>query len=757
VARTALLYVVPALLVTAGWVRLEEGREARATSLWLAVLALGPALVRPLWARAPAAALALLVALGVAADVSVTDARPFDSEHDFFGPALSALGDGALRFYDVSVPFEPQQEPQMHAAVLVAGFVFCLAVALLLAARRPLGAALALIAGAAWPATLVSGPGFARGALILGAVLSILAWGRRHAPHSLRPAVVAGAVLALATLGATSSDAVAKGEFLSWKRWDPYDKPDDPVGVRYVWDASYGGIRFPEKVTTVLTVDGPGRALYWRATTLDTFTEDRWIEDLRPIGSGARFRELPGDALAPPEATNPRRWLRADVTIRALRDRHLPGPSVPVAYDPRGAGTLNFDAGGVAIRPDGVRRGMRYTVWAFAPRPTPVELARSRPPASLRNTVHSRYLELAPGAAVLPFGSHEQQEQLRNLVENAYFASRLRPYEPVFRVARELARGADTPYAAVFTLEAWFRSQGGFTYDEQPPVLQGTPPLVSFVTRTKTGYCQHFAGAMTLMLRSLGIPARVAVGFTSGAYNRARRRWTVTDHDAHAWVEVWFDGYGWLPFDPTPGRGQLSGGYTIASPALDRGALRRVFGQGGASAVIAGELRRTQLEGTRVGGRDLPGDLPGAASAVRKTGASLLRLLALLAAAAVAAIVLAKLVVRRRRYLTRDPRRIAAACRAELVDYVADQGVSIPRSSTFAELAETVAEELYVDADAFAAAASAARFAPPREARAAARRARRELRVVRSRLRRRLSVGERLRGLVSVRSLGLTG
>jgi hypothetical protein len=173
--------------------------------------------------------------------------------------------------------------------------------------------------------------------------------------------------------------------------------------------------------------------------------------------------------------------------------------------------------------------------------------------------------------------------------------------------------------------------------------------------------------------------------------------------------------------------------------------------------VIAGELRRSQLEGTRVGGRDLPGDVPGAGSAVRKTGASLLRLLALLAAAAVVTISLAKLAVRRRRYLTRDPRRIAAACRAELVDFVADQGVSIPRSSTFAELAETVSEELAVDADAFAAAATAARFGPPREARAAARRARRELRLLRRRLRRRLSAGERLRGLVSVRSLGLTG
>ena len=77
----------------------------------------------------------------------------------------------------------------------------------------------------------------------------------------------------------------------------------------------------------------------------------------------------------------------------------------------------------------------------------------------------------------------------------------------------------------------------------------GLPPLVGFVVDTRTGYCQHFAGAMALMLRLLGIPARVAAGFVPGHYHDGT--WTVTDHDAHTWVEVWFRGYGWLAFDPT--------------------------------------------------------------------------------------------------------------------------------------------------------------------------------------------------------------
>src|SRR5205085_7475838 len=118
------------------------------------------------------------------------------------------------------------------------------------------------------------------------------------------------------------------------------------------------------------------------------------------------------------------------------------------------------------------------------------------------------------------------------------------------QVADEVARRARTPYDAVARLEKWFLVSGRFRYSNRPPVI--SPPLVSFVTQTRAGYCQYFAGAMALMLRYLGIPARVAVGFAGGTYSPKGHAWLVTDREAHAWVEVWFKGYGWLPFDPTP-------------------------------------------------------------------------------------------------------------------------------------------------------------------------------------------------------------
>jgi transglutaminase-like putative cysteine protease len=759
VFRTVALYAVPALLIASGWLRLESEGASRGLAFWMVLLALLPALARPVWARAAVAVAALLLVIRAAFGLSVGDARPFDDRHDFFGPALSGFRDGLLQFWDVTLPFEGSREPLMLGVVLLGIFGFCLAVALALAARRPLAAGIALLAGAAWPATLVSGAGLQRGAVILAAVLALLAWGGRRRPQTFRQAAVAGTALVAAALVATTSPAVAKGEFLSWKRWDPYDRPEDPVGVRYVWNANYGGIRFPEKVTTVLRVTGPRRAHYWRATTLDVFRDGRWVEQLATISASNERFEVLSDPLLPQSALDRARWLRADVSVGALRDRRLAGPSMPVAYDPRGMGRIEYRPGGTAVVDGGFERGDRYTVWSYAPRPTPEQLAKSRLNVRLRNTVHSQYLELAPGAAVLPFGTPGRQEQLRNLLSHSRFRRELGPYVPLYRQARALV-GARAPnqYAAVVALEGWFRSGGGFAYDEQPPVpvgLDAPPALVAFVTGHKRGYCQHYAGAMALMLRYLGIPARVAAGFTSGDYDADDRRWTVTDHDAHAWVEVWFDGWGWLPFDPTPGRGQLSGTYSMAAAAFNVQQAQQVVGAGGGLGLSLGLLAE-RLEGTRVGGGDLPGDV-GAANREGDRGASLLRLLAILVAALVALIAVAKVAMRRSRYVTRDPRRTAAACRRELIDFLVDQRVDVARSATLADLAQLVSAQLAVDARSFASAAAAARFAPPAEARTAARRARRELRALLRRLRRRLGPFERARGLLSVRSLGFNG
>ena len=303
--------------------------------------------------------------------------------------------------------------------------------------------------------------------------------------------------------------------------------------------------------------------------------------------------------------------------------------------------------------------------------------------------------------------------------------------------------------------ETSFRDGESFVYDQSPTTRGDLPPLVEFVTRTHRGYCQHFAGAMALMLRYLGIPARVGAGFTSGSYDQNDGRWTVTDHDAHTWVEVWFRGYGWLPFDPTPGRGELDGAYSAASLSFDPAAVSAAIGAGLDAADFKLDTERFDRgDQSALAGRDIPGDVSG-----RSDGGdqgSLLRLLALAAIALAGGIALLKLALRRVRFVTRDPRKVAAACRREVGAFLADQRLDVPESATLEELGDVLRGQAGLDPTPFIDALNTARYGRPEQAGEASRRARRELRRIERGLRRQLSAWERTRGLVSVRSLGLT-
>jgi transglutaminase-like putative cysteine protease len=539
--------------------------------------------------------------------------------------------------------------------------------------------------------------------------------------------IPAAACLAVAALLASTSSAVAKSGLVSWQHWDFYTAAQQPVSVQFVWNAQYGGIHFPRKRTRVLEVKAPRRSLYWRAAVLDDFVGDRWVE----------APPLRADALEPPGG----KLLRQDVQVLALADTHLVGATVPVRYDAGDAPLVKVP--GTAELSSGLTRGFRYSVWSEAPQPTPAELARSRPTYPVELTEPGTFLDVGRGITMPQFG-------LRRL-----FRPELERYAPLERTAISVAGGAPTPYAAAARLVTWFRTTGGFVYTDRPPSSGATAPLVDFVTRTRAGYCQQFAGAMTLMLRYLGVPARVAVGFSSGTYDARRGVWDVTDHDAHAWVEAWFRGYGWLPFDPTPaarpGRGQLSAPYAAAVEGAGSSAIAggRAVGAGPNDPRQSGH-RHGEVPETGAGG----GRAAATGSAPSSHG-SLLALLALLVGGAVAVVVLAKLVVRRTRYLTRDPRRIAAACRQELADYLVDQHIESARSATLHELGALVRHELAVEPDGFVAAATAARFGRPAGAGSAARDARRELRALIRAMRVRIRSRDRVRGILSLRSFGL--
>ena len=729
--RTLAVSLFPAVVIVAVWLRLERPVDEVGRAMAIVALALAPALVRPLRLRIAAIVVALLVGARIAFGVPI---------HGFFGTLGSRFSNGFLDFYDVRTPFDPRVHADMRGVVLAAVFGFVLALGLAVAARRAVLATVVIVLGAGWPATLV-GPGgaIARGVAILLAVLVVL--GGLTARRVPRIALPAAAVLLLAAAAASSSPAVAKQEVVHWQGWDFYNAPQKPVSVSYVWNAQYGGITFASKRTTVLEVKAPKTSLYWRAAVLDDFDADRWLQ------GGPRA----GDSLEPAASRVRSNLVRQEVTVQALADTRLVGGSVPVSFAAGDAPLVRSEPG-FAYLPSGLTRGFRYSVWSYAPRPTPARLGASAPvyPAAL--TGPAGFLDVWPGVTAPPFGVAGRTARLNALLDAHPDIAR---YIPLEKDALAVAGHARTPYAAAIDLESWFRSRGGFRYTNHPSVF-GPAPLVGFVAETRAGYCQYFAGAMALMLRYLGVPARVAVGFSSGSYDAKTGVWTVTDHDAHAWVEVWFRGYGWLPFDPTPsaGRpelGELSAPYSSASRGFD---LRSagVTPAGPAANVVAQAAHRHGETGPSPSAAASSGGGSSAASTSRNT--SLLTLLLLLLAAAVAVIVLTKLAMRQARYLTRDPRRVAAACRRELADYLLDQRIEAARSATLHELGALVRRELAVDPDPFVAAATAARFGRPEGAGTAARDARRELRSLVRRVRSRLGARNRLRGVLSLRSLG---
>src|SRR5262249_51091395 len=118
-------------------------------------------------------------------------------------------------------------------------------------------------------------------------------------------------------------------------------------------------------------------------------------------------------------------------------------------------------------------------------------------------------------------------------------------------LAERITANAPTEYDSAIALQNWFRDN--FTYDLNVQRGHGVGAIEAFLQQRK-GYCEQFAGTFAAFARVLGIPARVAVGFTPGKV-MGDGLYHVQGKHAHAWPEVYFSGIGWVPFEPTPTRG----------------------------------------------------------------------------------------------------------------------------------------------------------------------------------------------------------
>ena len=237
------------------------------------------------------------------------------------------------------------------------------------------------------------------------------------------------------------------------------------------------------------------------------------------------------------------------------------------------------EAPGSFVADDDFSSGDSYTVTAHIPRPSPGQLEEAttgsegrhvekelqitvplRRDASVEQLIPRTEAGAVASEAIVRFPSFDLIDAGRKPVALYPEVRRLGPggralrvshYLETWRLAKQLRAEATTPYEYVLAIDRYLQS--GFTYSERPTP---TPPertvLDAFLTETKSGYCQHFSGAMALMLRMGGVPARVVTGFAPGGHSDRKDAWIVRDTDAHSWVEAWFDEYGWVTFDPTP-------------------------------------------------------------------------------------------------------------------------------------------------------------------------------------------------------------
>ncbi len=118
-------------------------------------------------------------------------------------------------------------------------------------------------------------------------------------------------------------------------------------------------------------------------------------------------------------------------------------------------------------------------------------------------------------------------------------------------LAREITAKVGHPFEKARKLESYLRHNFAYSLELTGPP-ESSDPLSVFLFDVRRGHCEYFASAMVVMLRQIGIPARLVNGFRSGEYNPLGDSFTVRQYDAHSWVEAWFEPYGWVEFDPTP-------------------------------------------------------------------------------------------------------------------------------------------------------------------------------------------------------------
>lgn len=272
---------------------------------------------------------------------------------------------------------------------------------------------------------------------------------------------------------------------------------------------------------------------YWRLTSLDDFDGDVW-------SSRGSFGEADGrlaDAGDPPPGSVD---VTQQVSVTGLAAIWLPAAFEPRAIEP-GDAEVRWEAESstlIVSTDHPSSDGLAYEVTSAVPTGLTADQLAGTGPAPA--DVVERNTGLPPG----------------------FPAS-------VVAEAQEVVAGAVTPYEQARALQDYFRD-GSFTYTLEVPPGHSDSAIEEFLFARRSGYCEQFAGTYAAMARAVGLPARVAVGFTPGVADPTDPAlYRVRGEHAHAWPEVWIPGAGWTAFEPTPGRGAPNAAYTGVPESQD--------------------------------------------------------------------------------------------------------------------------------------------------------------------------------------------
>jgi transglutaminase-like putative cysteine protease len=453
------------------------------------------------------------------------------------GQFAQLIGQARVSIYEQSSPAPPLPELLFLIALGTGVFVIILDV-VAITLRRPVFAGLAVAMVIAAPALLSAGviPATiaASGVAFLYLLRSDVRTRHPETPPQTAALSIGALSVVVALVLAVSAPGFVNGGTTS------FSASGISIGSSVTPLIDIGqDLRRPAAIQTLTYTTDSSQPPYLKLTSLDEFTGSVWKH------SPAVTKPLPGGNTIGPAVGLAKDVKTTKVTttihIDDMMSEWLPAPS-PVVGVHGLSGTWSWDPRDLtigAVNSGTSTRGQSYTAVSLEIEPT------------------AQQLEQAGG--VTPVDIRKDLAIPRNLPSI------------ITQTALTATAGATSEYVEAVDLQNYFRDNG-FVYSVNTPLKQGYDgdgeQVIAKFLQVKSGYCVHFASAMAIMARTLGIPSRVAMGYLPGASDSGSANgpsaYTVTSDDLHAWPELYFAGVGWVPFEPTVGQGTIPT-YTLPS------------------------------------------------------------------------------------------------------------------------------------------------------------------------------------------------